>query len=116
MGKTQKATGTAFQVRVSANAQKNLDEITGYIAFIQQQPITAISVGERITATIQRISTYPTAYRECEQLPTKQKMYRRAVCLAWSIIFRITGYEVLILGIIHHKSRPSLLKALRSVK
>ena len=116
MGKTKKKTSApGYKVRVSVNALQNIREITGYIAFVQQQPVNALRVGDAIDETISRIGKTPTAFRELEELRTKTKMYRRAVCLSWSIIFRIQDLNVLVLGIIHHSSRPSKLKMLRKV-
>jgi hypothetical protein len=42
MGEQKKATAKKYQVRVSLNALQNIDEITGYIAFIKQEPLNAI--------------------------------------------------------------------------
>jgi hypothetical protein len=40
-------------------------------------------VGERIWQTITKIEQQPFAFRECEQVATKTKLYRRDVCLSW---------------------------------
>ena len=116
MGQTKKAAPATYEVRVSSNALQNLREITGYIAFVQQQPLNAMKVSEAIEAAIDRISHTPTAFREVVQIPTVSKMYRRAVCLSWSIIFRIKDGDILILGIMHTASRLSKLRALRKIK
>ena len=105
-----------YKVRLSINALQNIDEITGYIAFINHQPLNAIRVGDAIYKAIDRIGLNPHAFKECEELTTKSKMYRRAVCLSWLIIYKITGVEILILGIIHSSRRPSRLKALKKIK
>lgn len=78
--------------------------------------MNAIRAGNAIDATIQRIAQTPTAFREFAEIPTVSKIYRRAVCLSWSIVFRIKNAEVLILGIIHTASRSSRLKALRKIR
>ena len=39
MGRKEKATPKTYQVRISTNALQNIDEITGYIAFINHQPL-----------------------------------------------------------------------------
>lgn len=117
MGQTKKATpAPRYEVSVSVNALQNIREITGYIAFVQQQPMNAIRVGDAIDATIQRIAQTPTAFKEVAEMPTVSRMYRRAVCLSWSIVFRIKNEEVLILGIVHTASRSSKLRVLRKVK
>lgn len=116
MGKQKKATPKAYQVSLSTVALQNIDEITGYIAFIHRQPLNALKVGDLIFKTIDRIASNPFAFKECEELVTKTKMYRRAICSSWIIIYRITNENILILGIIHSSRRPSKLKVLRKVK
>jgi len=116
MGRQKKATPKAYQVRISANALQNIDEITGYLAFINHQPINAIMVGDAIFDCIEKIRINPYVFRECEELPTRQKIYRRAVCQSWIIIFKISDLEIIVLGIIHRSRRPSVLKALKRIK
>ncbi len=55
MDKKAEATPTAYQVRLSQNAEKNIDEITGHIAFIKHQPINAIKVGDAFFKAIHAI-------------------------------------------------------------
>jgi len=105
-----------YSVRVTLNAIRNIDEITGYIAFINRQPANAILVGDAIYDTIDRIERYPLAFKECEEISTKSKMYRRAICLSWLVIYKITRDEIIILGVIHSSRKPSVLKALRKIK
>lgn len=116
MVRKEKTTSKTYQVRISTHALQNIDEITGYIAFIKHQPLNAIKVGEAIFETFDRIGNNPYAFRECEELPTKTKIYRRVACSAWTIIYRIKTNEVVVLGIIHSARRPTRLKALRRVK
>jgi plasmid stabilization system protein ParE len=118
MGDKKKTTPKTYQVRISLNALQNIDEITGYIAFINQQPLNAIKVGDSIFETIGCIANNPFAFKECEEIPTKTKMYRRAHCLSWSIIYRmIKDCEIVILGIMHQsRRRPSRLGKLRKIK
>jgi hypothetical protein len=59
MGRKEKATPISYQVRISTNALQNIDEITGYIAFINHQPLNAIKVGDAIFAIIDRIERNP---------------------------------------------------------
>lgn len=83
MGRQKKATAKVYQINVSENALRNIDEITGYIAFIKHQPVNAIKVGDAIFNTIDRIGLNPFAFKECEELPTKSKIYRKAICKSW---------------------------------
>lgn len=81
MGRSKEETPKSYSLRVTENALENIDEITGYIAFIKHQPINAIHVGESIFEAIDRIELNPLSFRECEEIPTKFKVYRKAVCL-----------------------------------
>lgn len=116
MGRKEKAAPKAYQVRISTNALQHIDEITGYIAFINHQPLNAIKVGDAIFSTIDRIALNPFAFQECVELPTKTKMYRTASCYSWRIVYKIISNEIVILGILHSARRPTRFKALRKVK
>jgi len=48
MAKQKKAASEAYRIRVSANALQNIDEITGFIAFINHQPANATKAGNVI--------------------------------------------------------------------
>ncbi|MCD6013477.1 MAG: hypothetical protein K0Q79_3339 [Flavipsychrobacter sp.] len=116
MGKQEKANTGTYQIVLTDNALGNIDEITGYIAFINHEPMNAIKVGDAIMAAIEKIGRSPLVYRECEELKTKSKMYRRAICLSWIIIYKVIDFEITILGIIHSARRPHSIKKLRKLK
>ena len=116
MGRAKEEAPKAYSLRLTENALLDLDNITGYIAYIKHQPLNAIRVGDEILKTIDRIEKNPTAFRECEEMPTNNKIYRKAVCLSWLIIFKIKPAEIVILGIIHGHRRKANVKNLRKVK
>ena len=116
MGRQKKTTPETYPLRLSNNALQNIDEITGYIAFINHQPMNAIKVGEALFQSLDKIASYPFAFKECVEIPTKQKYTDRLVVLSWSIIYKINADEIIVLGIIHQSGRPSKLKALRKIK
>ena len=116
MGRQKKTTLKNPPLRISGNALRHLDEITGYIAFIHHQPLNAVKVGDAFFKTFDKIAANPFAFRECEELATKTKIYRRAVCHSWSIIFKIMADEIVILGIIHQSRRPAVFSTLRKIK
>lgn len=103
----------AFEVKLTKNALQNIDEITGYIAFVDHQPVNAAKVADALFDIFDRIAQNPFVFRECEQIPTLGKLYRRAVCLSWLVIYKITGTEILILGVIHKSRNPSKIKLVR---
>jgi plasmid stabilization system protein ParE len=108
-------TTATYKVRITKNAQQNIDEITGYIAFINHQPLNAIRVGDAFFETINHISKNPRIYRECEEIPTVNKIYRKAVCQSWLIIYKIKAQEVVILGIIYGSRKPAFIKKFRKI-
>jgi plasmid stabilization system protein ParE len=116
MGNTKEKAAKTYSLRVTENALQDIDDITGYIAFIKHQPLNAIRVGDKIFAVIDRIELNPLAFRECEEIPTKTKIYRKAVCMSWNIIYKIKASEIIILGIIHSSRRASKVKKLGKVK
>lgn len=116
MGNTKDKAPKTYSLRLSENALQNIDDITGYIAYIKQQPLNAIRVGDKIFETIDRIEQNPLAFRECEEIPTKTKIYRKAVCLSWLIIYKIKVSEIVVLGIIHGSRRASKVRKLRNVR
>jgi len=116
MGKTKEKAPKTHSLRVTEHALQNLNSITGYIAYIKHEPLNAIGVGDEVFRIIDRIKKSPFAFRECEEIPTVNKIYRQAVCLCWLIIYKIKPTEIVILGIIHGHRRPTRIKSLRKVK
>ncbi|MEN8122610.1 MAG: type II toxin-antitoxin system RelE/ParE family toxin [Bacteroidota bacterium] len=116
MGNTKRKAPKAYSLRITDNALQNIDDVTGYIAYIKHQPLNAIRVGDKIFETIDRIENNPLAFRECEEIPSKNKIYRKAVCMSWLIIYKIKATEIVTLGIIHGSRRASRIRSLRKVK
>lgn len=116
MGITKEKAPKTYTLRVSENALQNIDDITGYIAYIKHQPLNAIRVGDAIFETIDRIEQNPLVFRACEEIPTKTKIYRKAVCMNWNIVYKIKAYEIVVLGIIHSSRRASKIRKLKKVK
>ena len=116
MGRSKDEAPKAYSLRITEHALQNIDHITGYIAFIRHEPLNAIRVGDKIYMTIDRIQKNPLAFRECEEIPTRNKIYRKAVCLSWQIIYKIASAEIVILGIIHTHRRPSSIKDILKAK
>ncbi len=115
MGNSKEEAPKTYSLRVTDNASQCIDDITGYIAFEKHQPLNAINVGDKIFETIDCIKKNPFAFRECEEIPTKNKIYRKAVCMNWLIIFKIKADEIVILGIIHGSRKGSKITKLKKV-
>ena len=116
MVKSEEEDPKTYSLRVTEHALQNIDNITGYIAYIRHEPLNAIRVGDEIIKTIDHIEKNPLAFRECEEISTNNKIYRKAVCLSWLIIYKINPAEIVILGIIHGHRRPSRIRRMRKVK
>lgn len=116
MGHTKEKATEAYSLRITDNTLQNIDDITGYIAYIKHQPLTAIRVGDKIFQTIDRIENNPLAFRECWEIPTKTKIYRQAVCMSWLVIYKVKDSQIVILGIIHSSRKPSRIRSLRKIK
>jgi plasmid stabilization system protein ParE len=114
MGKKEKTTAEIRKIRVLEKAFQDIEEITDFIAIAKQQPLNAVKVAGAIFDMIDKVGQNPSAYKECEHIPTKTKIYRQAVCLSWLIIYKITNKEIIILGVIHSARHPSKIKVLRS--
>ena len=113
MGKQKKTASKAYPLRLSATALHNIDEITGYLAFLSRQPHNAIKACDAIYETFDRIRTNPLAFKECPELVAKTKFYRQSACLSWLIIYKIVQDEITILGIIHQSKRPWKVKTIK---
>lgn len=113
MVSTKEKTSRSYSIRISENALQNIREITRYIAFVKHQPINAIKVGDKIFETFERIQLNPFSFRECEEIPTNTKIYRKAVCMSWLIIYKVVVLEVIVLGVIHSSRRNSSIRNLR---
>jgi len=116
MGRTKENAPKTYSLRVTEHAFQNIDYITGYIAYIRHEPLNAIRIGDEFLKTFNRIEKNPLAFRECEEIPSANKIYRKAICLSWHIIYKIKPSEIVILGIIHSHRRPSRIRSLGKVK
>lgn len=116
MGRTEEKAPRSYTIKVTDNALQNIEDITGFIAYINHQPLNAIHVGDAIYDTIDRIAQNPFAFRECEEMPTKTKIYRKAVCLSWLVIYRIKPTEVVIIGILYASRRVSEIRKLKKIR
>jgi hypothetical protein len=52
MGNAEEKAPKTYSLRITENALRNIDEITGHIAYIKHQPLNAIRVGDKIFETI----------------------------------------------------------------
>jgi len=116
MVEKEEPAGKIYEIALSENALKNIDEITGYIAFINHQPLNAIKIGNAFFELFERINEHPFAFKECPYILTKTKMYRQALCYNWLVIFKVVGNFITILGILHTSRKPSKIKSLRRTK
>ena len=106
-----------MKLRITDNAIDNLEEILFYLEFIKYSPDSAKRAKTKIIQKIKKnILIHPHSYRECEEIITKTKIYRKALCSPYWIIYKIKPFEIVILGFIHTSQSSSKTKALRRVK
>ena len=89
MGRKKDENPKQYTLVVSENYYLNLEEIVDYIAFEKHQPLNAIRIGNGINKTMNKIIHNPLIYSECENIPTKTKIYREATYKTWLIIFKV---------------------------
>jgi plasmid stabilization system protein ParE len=116
MGTKKKGIAEGYPVRVTEKAEKDVNEIVGFISDKRKQTLNGLRVADALERKFVRIGRNPWAFKECEEIPTTSKMYRRAACYSWSIVYRISHAEVIILGVIHQSSKPSRTRELRKIK
>jgi plasmid stabilization system protein ParE len=85
----------------------NLRQIIYYIAEKQKQPLNAIKISKGINKAMSKIIDNPLIYAECENIPTKTKIYREAGYKSWLIVFKVKGSQVTILGVLNGKQKPA---------
>ena len=113
MGRKKIENTKQYSLDISENYFQNLEEIVDYIAFEKHQPLNAIKVGNGINKTMSKIIENPLIYSECENLPTKYKIYREASYKTWLIIFKVKKYHITILGVLSGKRKSSSFKKLK---
>ena len=110
MGTEKTTVAKPYSLIIKVNYYLNLEQIVNYIAFEKKQPLNAIRVGEGINKTMIKIVDNPLIYAECENIPTKTKIYREAGYKTWLIIFKVKSNQVTILGVISSKQKPTRFK------
>jgi plasmid stabilization system protein ParE len=106
-----------MKLRFTNNALDNLEELLFYIEFIEYSPVAAKKVKTKIIRVIKKnILFHPLSFRECDEISTKTKIYRKALCSPYWIIYKVKPFEIIILGFIHTSQAPSKTRALRRVK
>ena len=113
MGKEKTRDIESYGLIISKKYFVDLEQIVDYIEYVKLQPLNAIKVGDGIQNTMNKIVLSPTIYAECENIPTKSKMYREAVYKTWRIIFKIKGETIMILSVISGKRKPSNFRKLK---
>lgn len=73
MGKEKRETSHSPQVRISTHAAEEIDEITRYIAIVNQQPINAVKVGDAIFEVISKFSKAHLLTKNVKRFLPKQK-------------------------------------------
>lgn len=113
MGREKAEDSKQYTLEVSEKYFQNLEEIVDYIAFEKHQPLNAVKIGNGINKTMTKIIDNPLIYSECENLPTKTKIYREATYKTWLIIFKLKNNHITILGVLSGKRKTSSFRKLK---
>ncbi|MFV7235175.1 type II toxin-antitoxin system RelE/ParE family toxin [Flavobacterium sp. ZB4R12] len=113
MGKEKIGDSSSHALIISQKYYEDLEQIVDYIEFVKLQPLNAIKVGNGIQKTMNKIILNPTIYAECENIPTKSKIYREAGYKSWLIVFKLKGNVIIILGVLSGKRKPSNFKKIK---
>ena len=76
----------------------------------------ALKLETEFLTVVQSLSHFYLKYPECQNLPTKNKIYR---CFAWRsylIIYRIKSDLIEVLSLFHARQNPNKQKSLRRIK
>ncbi|TRX11636.1 type II toxin-antitoxin system RelE/ParE family toxin [Flavobacterium gawalongense] len=113
MGKEKIGDSSSHALIISQKYYEDLEQIVDYIEFVKLQPLNAIKVGNGIQKTMNKIILNPTIYAECENIPTKSKIYREAGYKSWLIVFKLKGNVITILGVLSGKRKPSWFREIK---
>ncbi|OXB02811.1 type II toxin-antitoxin system RelE/ParE family toxin [Flavobacterium pectinovorum] len=113
MGREKTQNPKQYTLDISERYFQNLEEIVDYIAFVKHQPLNSIKIGNGINKVMNKIVHDPLIYAQCENLPTKNKIYREAAYKTWLIIFKIKNNHVTILGVLSGKRKISSFRKLK---
>ncbi len=67
-----------YPVKVSVSALQNIDEKTAYIAFVAQQPLNAVKVGDKLMKTFDRIAASPMPSKSVAMFPPRPRFIGRS--------------------------------------
>lgn len=113
MGKEKSGNSSSYALIISHKYYEDLEQIVDYIEFVKFHPLNAIKVGDGIPKTMNKIILNPTIDSECENIPTKSKIYREAVYKTWQIVFKLKGNTITILGVLSGKRKPSRFRGIK---
>ncbi len=103
-----------FTIYWSLFAQENLKDIYDYIKC--DSPQNARKVRADIIKLSKSISHLPFKYEECAEIPTKNKIYRKATYAPYKIVYRIKGNKVEILSVFHSSQNPKKIPLFKKIK
>ena len=113
MDKKRKRIAQTRKVVILDEVFRDVEKIVDYIAINNYAPLNAKRVSDYFFEVIRKISLYPLAFKECELLATKAKMYRQAACLSWLIIYKVTDKEITVLRVFHSARSNSKIRRIR---
>ena len=102
-----------FNIKYTQDFINELNEIYQYLSRKESERI-ARKFAKAVDDKTYQIERNPYAFSVEPQLPSKRKIYRRAIVMkSWKIVYRITKHQLTILGIAHGARNPSVIRSFR---
>ena len=74
MGKSEEGAPKTYSLRITEQASKNIDHITGYIAFFKHEPLNAIRVGDEISEPLTVLKRIRISFVNAKKSPPETKL------------------------------------------
>lgn len=116
MGKGNTDDKRTYTLIVTDKYYADLKQIIYYIAEKKKQPLNAINVSKGINSAMSKIVDNPLIYAQCENIPTKTKIYRETRYKSWLIIFKVKASQVTILAVLSDKQKTFVFQKHYEIK
>lgn len=93
-----------YQVSITPKALGNMEDIYDYIAYVLQEPTTAMSQYNRIADGIESLRTFPERCRVVESQTDSRLPMRQLQVDNYSVIYAVEGDSVTVLRVLYNAS------------
>ena len=93
-----------FEIRITADALKDIDDIYNYISTVLMSPQSASSICAKIRKAILSLTYMPKRYSVISQTPNSKNAYRRINVGKYAIIYVVDNTTVTIIAVLYGAS------------